>query len=203
MTRDDASDLDLIRSFRDGDGDALWELCRRHERALSDRIRRRVPQRLRRRVSVADVLQDVRLGAYESREACDASDDDGFRRWLLGIADHKALQAARHHGETAKRAADREVTRAARPVTAELRSRSPTPSQIAVAAELSQMARDAMTALSPDHQAVLRLARDQRLPLREVAARMERSYDATKKLYARALAAFGAELRRRRGDSLA
>ena len=192
-------DADLLQRYRAGDGDALWELCSRVEPLLRRRIEQRIPRRLRRRVSVADVLQDARVAAYERREAFEERGPDAFRKWILGIVDKKALRAVRDHRGVAKRDQGREVTRAHRPDTAMFPGSTPSPSEVYVASELADLARAAMAALPPDYREVLRLARDEQLTLREVGERMERSREAAKKLYARAISRFEQELEKRRG----
>ena len=186
----ESRDDDLVRAFREGDETAFEALFQRFEGLLAARIKGRLPQQLQRRVSVADVLQETHLAAYEGRERLTTADVRALKSWLLGIADHKALQHVRHHGETAKRSVRREVTRAARPATQALSRRQASPSQVAIAAETLELARRARAMLPPDHAEVLRLAREEGVPLREVAERMNRSYDAVKKLYGRALCRF-------------
>ena len=198
--RDSRDDTDLLARYRAGDGDALWELCRRYETLFTQRIERRIPKSLRRRVSVADVLQEARIAAFESREAFEDREPGSFRRWMLGIVDNKALQIARDHRGVAKRDQRREATRPGRPDTGFLVGSTPTPSQIYVASELAELAAAAMDVLPPDYREVLRLAREEQLTLRQVGERMGRSRDAAKKLYARAITRFAEELAKRRGE---
>jgi RNA polymerase sigma-70 factor (ECF subfamily) len=197
------SDKELIRRFRAGDGDALRVLFERHEDILQARIRRRFPPHLHRKVSVSDVLQETRIVAYQRREDFESGGDDGFRNWLLGIADLKAKAAAHRHGGTAKRAAHREVSRNLRPETGQFVGGVPSPSQVAIAAELKELARRAMVSLPDDYRQVLSLAREEQLPLREVAERMGRSREAVKKLYGRALFRFTEAFDKLRGGSSA
>jgi RNA polymerase sigma-70 factor (ECF subfamily) len=184
------TDRDLIDRFRDGDGEALRLLFERYEDLLQARIRRRLPAHLRRKVSVADVMQETRLVAYQRRADFESRGPEGMRNWLLGIADLKARAAVHRHGGIAKRAAGREVSGHLRPETAQLVGHVPSPSQVAIAAELKELARRAMDALPKDYREVLRLAREEQLPLREVAARMGRTREAVKKLHGRALFRF-------------
>ena len=124
--------------------------------------------------------------------------EGSFRRWLLGIAEMKARRAVQHHN-AAMRAAVREVTHGQRPSTAQFPGRLPSPSETAIGIELKELARRAMESLPPDYREVLRLTREEKLTLREAAERMARSREATKKLYARALAKVTAEFERLQG----
>jgi len=92
------------------------------------------------------------------------------------------------------------VSRGARPATAAFAGEGPSPSQAAIAAELQEIARKAMAVLTDEQREVLRLAREERLPLREVAARLGRSYEATKKLHGRALLRLTEEFERLGGQ---
>ena len=184
------SDTELIRRFKAGDGDALKTLVGRCEDLLHARIRSRLPNHLRRKVSVSDVMQETLIVAYQRRGDFEQRGDNGFRNWLLGIADLKAQAAAHRYRGVAKRAADREVTRNQRPDTGQIVGAHPSPSQVAIAAELKELALRAMARLPDDYREVLRLAREEHLTLRQIAVRMNRSREAIKKLYGRALLRF-------------
>ena len=183
-------DRDLIRRYRDGDEEAFRVLIERHLPELQARIRQRLPARLERRVAVSDVLQEASLVAHRRRASFQPDGPDAFRNWLLGIIDLKAREAIRFHHRSAKRDQQRELTRGQRAGLEEMRAHETTPSQHAIAGETAARAREALASLGPDDREVLRLSRELHLPLRDVARRMDRSYEAAKKLYARALVRF-------------
>lgn len=187
---EDLDDAVLVNAFRAGDETAFQEVLRRFESALMRRIQRRLSRKLQRRVSVADVLQETELAAHQGRGKLAASNMQALGAWLMGIAERKALMHARHHGGVAKRAMQREVTRGARPPTNAAPGRQATPSEVVSAEETRELAQRARRALPPDHQQVLRMALEDGVPLREVAERMGRSYEATRKLYGRAFLRF-------------
>jgi len=193
------SEKKLLDCYRAGDQEALRRLLDREEVALRAHIERCLPVYLRRRLSTSDIVQEARIVAFRR---CGDFEDRGvgsFRNWVHGIAENKIRAAIEKHLKTAKRAAGREVSRAHRRETAQFASRDPSPSQAAIGAELAELALEAMRALPKDHREVLRLAREEQLPLREVAGRMGRSYEATRKLYARALRRFADLLDSMRG----
>ena len=197
----DFPEEELIRRFRRGDGDALCALFERHEGLLRARIERWLPKHVQRRVSVSDILQESRIVAFERHLDFEPRGEEALRNWLLGIAEMKARRATQHHRDVAKRAVRREVTQPYRPETGQLRGRGPTVSELAMGAELQNLARRAVDALPPDYREVLRLTREEGLSLREAAGRMDRSYDAVKKLYGRALRRLAETLRVLRGES--
>jgi RNA polymerase sigma-70 factor (ECF subfamily) len=186
----DPEDEVLIRRAGSGDEDAFEILFDRYAGALRAWIGQSLSGRLRRKVSVADVLQEARITALAR---CLDFEDRGrgsARAWLFKIVEHKIRDAVRRYAGTAKRGAVREVTRGERPDTARFAAEGPSPSEVAGAGELGERLREALLALPEDYREVLRLARLEELPLREVAARMGRSREAVKKLYGRALSRF-------------
>lgn len=190
----------LVRRFRAGDEAAFEELVERYGTLVSSRIAQRLPNRLRRKVSVADVLQESLLAAHAGRHGLRELSERAFRAWLLTIADNEAGEAIRRFEVAAKRDARREVTHGRRPETAAHSARQATPSQIAVGEETRALARHAMRRLPLHFREVLCLTRQQYLTIAEAAECMGRSREATKKLYARAMARFRAEFNQLGGD---
>ena len=193
-----ARDETLVLRFRGGDEDALRILLERHADLVRTRIERWLPAQLQRRLSVSDVMQETRM--VVARRCADFEDrgEGSFRRWLLGIAQMKARRAVQHHN-AAMRSAVREVTRGRRASTGQFPGNHPSPSEAAIGVELKELARRAIESLSPDYREILRLTREERLTLREAAEHMGRSREATKKLYARALAKVTSEFERLQG----
>jgi len=188
--REESNGATLLQRFREGDESAFAELYDRYGPMLSRRIERDLPERLRRKVAISDVLQESLLTAYDKRDDLRAASEVEFRSWLLGIIDHKVLEAIRHHEATQKRSTKREVTRGLRQETAAFSAGQASPSQAAVGAELHSIAQHAMRRLPPDYREVLRLAQQEHLTLAQAAQEMGRSHEATKKLYGRALTRF-------------
>ena len=199
---DDPTDGELIRRFQRGDRDALQELFDRHGALLRQFADRQLPRELRRRVSVADVIQETNLVALEHCEEFEERGAGSFRSWLFRLVELRVKEAVRTHARTARRAVRREAARDARPATNQLMGGGATPSQVAIGFETADIARRALAAIPKHYREVLRLHREEHVPLREVAERTGRSYDATKKRYGRALSAFTKEFGRLRGESL-
>ena len=199
MTAPESHAEDLVERFRKGDPEAFRVLCEAQTRLLRARIGRRLPTILRRRVSVSDVLQEALTVAFERRGDFEGDGTDAFRNWLLGIADMKARRAIQHHAATARRAADREVSRDRRPDTGEFMSDRASPSQFAIGEEVREVAKEALAALPSDYQEVLRLVTNDGLSVQDVARSMGRSEEAVYKLHARALYQFTEVFKRRKG----
>jgi len=197
----DLPEEELVRRFRNGDGEALCALFDRYEGLLRRRIDRLLPQYLRRRHSISDVIQESRVVAFERRGDFEPLRDGSLRNWLLEIVERKARRTVQWHAGVGKRSVQREVTKAQRPDTAQFAAADPSPSEVAIASELEALARKAIGTLPQDYQDVLRLSWQDQLNLREISLRLDRSYEATKKLYGRAVARFGRALRALRGES--
>lgn len=186
----ESDDQTLLTGFREGDEDAFATAFDRFAAILAHRIRDRLPQRVHRRVSVSDVMQEARLAAHRGRGTLTAEDLAGLRAWLLAIADKKALDLLRQHDRAAVRSVRRDATRTGRPETCALPGNHATASQVAVAREAADAAQRAREALPPNYREVIRLVREQGLSLGEAAEHMGRSYEATKKLFGRAFCRF-------------
>jgi RNA polymerase sigma-70 factor (ECF subfamily) len=187
---EELSDEALIHRIRDGDQDAFRVLFDRYVDALRAKVRQALPARVRRKVSVSDVLQEARIIALRRCPDFQLHQEGSFGAWLSRIVDHRVRNAIRFHAGTAKRAALREVSRGDRPDTAEFLSRGPSPSEMAMASEMKDTLRQVLEALPEDYREVLRLAQAEHLALRDVADRMGRSEEAIQKLHQRALSRF-------------
>ena len=185
-----ANEDDLLDRARAGDASAHARLFDRHVPVLEGRVRRLLPRAVLQKVSVSDVLQEARIVAFDRLEEFRSAGGDGYRAWVLKITDLKAREALRNHTRAAKRAVGRERPRPSGADSLALAARGPTPSQQAMTAELRGTVLRVLGTLTPSDQEVLRLARLEGRPIREVAEHMGRSLEAVKKLYARALARF-------------
>jgi RNA polymerase sigma factor (sigma-70 family) len=184
-----ATETDLHRA-RAGDGEALGRLLLAHRAALLARIRRRLPHVILRKVDPEDVLAEVHLLVVQRvREfSCDAP--AAFAEWLCHVADYKIREVVRFHVNAARRSARRE-----RPLDGEVGVPSHSdlgrdPLQLAETAELASRLCEAFDRLPESYRQVLVLARVEDADLHEVAAQLGRSYAATKRLHARALARY-------------
>jgi RNA polymerase sigma factor (sigma-70 family) len=158
----------------------------RHFAALAVRAERDLPRSLRRRVGVADVLQETLLAAYSRREEFENRRRRALRIWLLGILDNKVREAIRYHAGTARRALGREESGAGRVLGVPVRS--PSPLDQVFGTERLRHAAEALARLPPHYREVIRLRRDAGLGVAETARRLGRTPDAVKKLCGRALA---------------
>ncbi|MHC4549260.1 MAG: sigma-70 family RNA polymerase sigma factor [Planctomycetota bacterium] len=177
----------LIERARAGNEEALRRLFERYRSLVCARVLERLSPGILRKVSVADVLQETYLVAFRRLAEFEDRGPGSFPAWLARIAELKAREVTRKYARTAKRADVAEVSRDARRDTAEFAGSMPTPSQLAIAAELEDAARAALEQLPEHYREVVRLLQEERLTMAEAAARLGRSREAVKKLYVRAL----------------
>lgn len=177
-----------MRRIRAGDSESARVLFDRHLPALRARVRRRLPPTLRAKVSASDVVQDAYLAAFERIGEFREQGDGSFGRWLRRIVENKIVDEIRRHVEAAKRDARREVRLPTGNEAKVPENRRRSPSAEFVAAEDAAALRAAIANLPSDHAAVVRWIHLEGLTAAEVGARMGRTADAVRKLYARALA---------------
>jgi len=182
----DERDERLFARFAEGDGEVLGELLARHRPRVRAALNGRIPNHMRRRISVMDVIQDAEIAVFEKGAAFEDRGEGSFRRWYFGIAENKLRETLRRHGGAAKRAAGREVSVAGDVVA----GNGPSPSEVAMGAEFAEQVRLAMAELTDDYRLVLQLTREAGLTIGEAAEHMQRSREATKKLYGRAFVRF-------------
>ncbi|MCK6480845.1 MAG: RNA polymerase sigma factor [Planctomycetes bacterium] len=191
---------ELARKFREGDPAALEALLASCDADLRRAAERGLPASLRRRVSVADVMQEARFAAFEARGGFEYRGDGSFRRWAVGIAVKKALMAVRAHLGTGKRSARREGGGPEDPTVSRIASPGPSPSEIAVAGELEECARRALESLPEDRRTILRLTREEGLTVAAAGESMDLPPASAKRLYGKALREFREGVERLRGE---
>jgi RNA polymerase sigma-70 factor (ECF subfamily) len=185
MGSDSPGDAELVARAKTGDEASYRLLHDRYAARLRARVRRRMAPALRRRVAESDVVQESFAEAF--RALGRLRDDAGFAGWLATIADRKVNEAARRHFDADKRAVARELSRDRRASTADFAAVDPSPSAAAIAKELDLSLTQALAGLPEDYRAILKLVHEERRTLAEAGARMDRSADAARKLYGRAL----------------
>lgn len=189
----------LLSRVRDGDAESFHALFDLYVRLLGQRVGHALPSRVRRRVGISDVVAEARWAAFEGRGTFAGSSESEFRHWLLSIADHKAADAVRRHAGASNRAVGRETTRAGVSETSVANPGQPTPSEVAMASEAASLAQRARDSLPADYSEILVLTMERGLTLHDAADAMDRSYEATKKLYGRALVRFRAAFQELQG----
>jgi RNA polymerase sigma-70 factor (ECF subfamily) len=168
----------LVDRARAGDREAFNTLVTEFRGQLEGTLRALPGHNLRHIVDLEEVVQETFVRAFESIRDFEWRGDGSFSAWLRGIARNIVVDAIRRkrpsHGlQVVERTAADDVS----------------PSRSARRDERFQRLQRALEGLRPDHREVLTLSRIEGLPIREVAARMNRSPNAVKQLLSRALKA--------------
>jgi RNA polymerase sigma-70 factor (ECF subfamily) len=173
-----------LAALRGGDKEARGALLERLRPRLVLWASSRMSDRLRARLTAEDAAQEILLALHRSLDQFRGGDVRAFRAWVFTVAENRVRDLAREAG-----ALKRE--------TPEPRAGSATtPSGHAMRNEAAERVRDALARLPDDYRRVIQLRRFEELEPAEVAAALDRSPNAVRILYCRAIQA----LRKEMGD---
>jgi RNA polymerase sigma-70 factor (ECF subfamily) len=157
------------------------------------------------KVGASDVVQDAMLSAQRTIDDFRGQTAEELRGWLRRILLNDVLQTRRRYRETDKRQISREVTFDNRPGLDRASADPPcpqmTPSAWVMAQEEAETLRRAMSQMPPEHQQVLHLRNWQDLPFAEIGTQMNRSSEAARKLWSRAVVQLQRNLSRHESTS--
>lgn len=176
MERPASNTEQLIRRAGQGDREAFDRLAGIYRERLLALVRTWLGPSLRSKVAPEDVAQETFLRAFRWIARFERGDGEAFFRWLGGIARNVLHESSRRHGRNVLLALDDEL-----PAVGVSQSKA------SERDERFERLQAALDSLSADHRTVILLARVDRLPLAEVARRMERSPEAVSQLLWRAL----------------
>jgi RNA polymerase sigma-70 factor, ECF subfamily len=176
----------LLRRARDGAPDALDALYARIAPKLLAFVRLRLGRTLRSQLESRDIVQAALLKSFEHFEQFEHSDTRSLMAWLARIAENEIRDRADYHNRQ-RRDARLEVPleSGAREVPASMHSAL---TQLVLDERAERLERS-LEALEPSYREVIILRTFEELPFREIGARLGRSEDASRMLFARAMAA--------------
>lgn len=99
---------ELLKNVKDGDSQAVERLLARHRDSLHRMIQMRLDQRIKQRIDVSDVVQDVLIEANRRLRDYLEHPVMAFHLWIRQIAKDRLIDAHRRHRVSAKRSIDRE-----------------------------------------------------------------------------------------------
>ncbi len=180
---------ETVKQAREGDAEAAGRLLEPHLGRLAAFVRLQSGGSLGKRESCADLVQSICRLALEGMGAVEAPDEPAFRRWLYAVALNALVSKATFH-QRARRDVRRELVESSLGAEALLRSYADlcTPSRKAMAREEVERIEEAFDQLTPDYRDVLSLRFVAGLSHAEIAERLGRSEEATRKLLHRARA---------------
>ena len=98
----------LLERAKTGDEAAVNDLMEKHRESLRHLVRMRLDQKIRQRVDVSDVVQDVLIEANRRFQNYLENPVMAFHLWLRQIAKDRIIDAHRRHRVSARRSVDRE-----------------------------------------------------------------------------------------------
>ena len=176
----------LVCHAQGGDRQAFDSLVERYRERVGATIRSQLAAHLRQTVEIEELVQETMVRAFRSLERFRWRGNDSFYAWLCAIAKHVVLRSVEQGRKY--QALDISSTVLAEGVS---------PSRSMRRDERFDRLQSAIQHLRPDYQKVIKPARIDGLPIKEIASRMSRSPGAVKVLLLRALR----ELKRNFGDT--
>ncbi len=183
---------ELIAGAREGNDTALNALLDRHRDSLRRMIEMRLDRKIRRRVDVSDIVQDVLIEANRRLPDYLREQKMPFHLWLRHMARDRIIDAHRRHRRSAKRSVDREQApaefdRSTLELAAQLCDQGASPSRVAGMQELAERFQLALEQLEENDREVLTMRHFEQLTNQEVAIALELSEPAASMRYLRAL----------------
>lgn len=188
----------LLREARHGHDEAfgrLFEAFRRHLLLLAHH---ELPPLLRGKLGASDLVQETAVDARRAFDAFRGSTAEECFAWLRSILRNNVVDAVRRYATSQKRAAGLEISLASptgRREGAVLEAPRGLPDASVIRREEALCVASAMARLAPDDQMVLRLRYWEGLSFVEIGSRMDRSGDAVRQLWYRAVIRLQEQLR--------
>lgn len=181
---------------REGETQALGDLLESYRSYLRVLVSSQISNRLGRRVSASDVVQDTMLAAHRDFGDFRGQSSEQFAAWLRAILSRNLYRAIERHMKAGKRDLRREISLDA--IAKSIDSSSikladlvaadqSSPSRIMVRGEESRLVVELLEQLPEHYQQVIALRNFENLRFDEVAEQMGRTSTATRLLWLRAV----------------
>jgi RNA polymerase sigma-70 factor (ECF subfamily) len=188
----------LLAAARAGSPEALGEVlqsCREYLLHIADR---ELDPNLRAKGGASDLVQQTFLEAQRDFLGFQGNSEEDLLRWLRRLLLHNVADFTRHYQGTNKRQANREVSLQEETPSGtqgfQVAAETPSPSRQVLAQEQAQALEQALARLPEDYRRVLALRHQDQLPFEEIGAQLQRTPEAARKLWARAVERLRQEL---------
>lgn len=194
--RDDDNFSQLIVAARSGDRDALGTLveeCRDYLLLIANQD---LDSQLQAKLGGSDLVQESMLTAQACFEDFHGHNQAEFVAWIRQILKNDLRDAHRRYRGVEKRHVQREMTiDDSANAKDKLKDQLSTPSTQAMHREQAALLAQSMASLPIEYQQVLQLRNWEQLSYEEIGQRMERSSEAARKLWGRAIVGLRNEMR--------
>jgi RNA polymerase sigma-70 factor (ECF subfamily) len=188
-----------LSAARGGSPDALGnalEACRRY---LLSAARLELNADLRAKGGASDLVQETFLEAQQIFDRFRGDSEDELRAWLRRLLHHRATKFTRRFRATQKRRLAREATPVAGVSSGGweggLRTTEPSPSTRMIATEQAQRLQQALERLPSDYRRVITLRYVEQCQFEEIGRLMQRTPNAARLLWLRAIERIKHEMR--------
>ncbi len=195
----------LVGLAKQGSGPALGRLINRYRGALEVQARLYMGRRLRAKIDIDDLMQELSLEAHRDISRFRGRSESEFVCWLRRLFATILSNQVRRYVGTRRRDLRRERRLVGKlgetsmvTVNRQLVAPQSSPSQQASRRERAEVVARALDALPPAYREVISLRNMESLSFAEVAARLGRTEDSVKNIWLRALN----QLRRTLGELL-
>jgi len=185
----------LVARARTGDEDAAGVLIEKYRNYLLFLANEDVDQDLRAKIGASDAVQESMMHAQMKLQQFAGNSELEFKAWLRSILANDIRKNRRKYFAQ-KRDAKREVNiQEQSAVGRGLFDEHLTPSSDAIRQEKEKAIKAATSRLTVDQQQVIQLRNFEELSFEEIGSKMDRSADAARKLWARAIEALKISLK--------
>ena len=184
----------LIAKGRAGDSAAIGKLLTKYRNYLLLIANQDLDENLRAKLGASDVVQESMMLAQQNFQNFRGETEREFIAWLKAILVNDMHNNRRQYS-TRKRDAGLELNlQEQSSVKRGLVDNNLTPSSDALRKERAKILASALRSLNDDHRLVIQLRNFEQLDFSEIGNRMDRSADAARKLWARAIEALQSQL---------
>jgi RNA polymerase sigma-70 factor (ECF subfamily) len=198
MGRPQTTAVEHLEAARAGSAAALGQMlqaCRGYLLAIA---RQELAPDLQAKGGASDLVQETFLEAQRDFARFEGSTEEELLAWLRQLLLHNLANFTRRYRETEKRQIDKEVPLEGPGSSAELGegliADTPTPSEVAMRQEREEAVRRALGRLPEEYRQILLWRYQEQLPFEEIGRRLDRTANAARKLWARAVERMQAEL---------
>jgi len=200
MTASEDNPERLLQRARAGDGAARGRLLEAYRGYLTFLARLQLGRRLRGKVEPSDLVQEAFLEAHRDLDAFRGTSSAELLSWLRQVLAHnlanqvRRFQGTRRRDLRLERDLVAELEQSSQALARGLAAAQASPSHQAEDREQSVRLADALEHLPGDYRAVIVLRHLEGLAFPDVAARLGRTVESVKKVWARALARLRGQL---------
>jgi RNA polymerase sigma-70 factor (ECF subfamily) len=189
--------VEWLRAARAGSGSALGRLLEEHRIVLLHIAQRALDVQLQSKEDAADLVQETFLDAQRNFAGFVGDKPTELQAWLCQILMNNVANLVRRYRHTQKRAIGRELPLedgANNSLQGRLTANALSPSDSAIHKEQLEALQRGLERLPADYRAVLLLRHKENRSFEEIGVHLQRSADAARKLWVRAIAFLQQEL---------